>query len=173
MTAPFVMTVATNSAPTFTVPGAVSVLPGSSEAHADVRFRHSSRSLAAVGDEWNGKFVGLGNGGLTGAIRHASMVRPLWSGYAVANSDLGHPGSNANFAFGHPEKLIDYAHRADHLTARIRSARCRRSAATYGRSRQFSIRRRCSRRHRTRRVATARRRRRPCGSRGTVRRGDI
>ena len=40
--------------------------------------------------EW--EFVGLGNGGLTGGIRHASMVRPLWSGYAVTNSDLGHPG---------------------------------------------------------------------------------
>ena len=38
---------------------------------------------------WNGKFLGVGNGALTGAIWHTSMVRPLQGGYAVANSDLG------------------------------------------------------------------------------------
>ena len=35
---------------------------------------------------WNGKFLGVGNGGLTGAIWHTSMVRPLQRGYAVAGS---------------------------------------------------------------------------------------
>ena len=66
---------------------------------------------------WNRKFLGVGNGGLTGAIWHTSMVRPLQVGYAVANSDLGHTTPNADWALGHPEKFIDYAHRADHLTA--------------------------------------------------------
>ncbi len=66
---------------------------------------------------WNGKFLGVGNGALTGAIWHTSMVRPLQAGYAVANSDLGHPISTANWALGHPEKVIDYAYRADHVTA--------------------------------------------------------
>ena len=51
---------------------------------------------------WNGKFLGVGNGALTGAIWHTSMVRPLQGGYAVANSDLGHPISTANWALGHP-----------------------------------------------------------------------
>jgi len=67
--------------------------------------------------DWNGKFLGVGNGALTGAIWHTSMVRPLQNGYAVANSDLGHPISSANWALGHPEKVIDYAYRADHVTA--------------------------------------------------------
>ena len=66
---------------------------------------------------WNGKFLGVGNGALTGAIWHTSMVRPLQGGYAVANSDLGHPISTANWALGHPEKVIDYAYRGDHVTA--------------------------------------------------------
>lgn len=66
---------------------------------------------------WNGKFLGVGNGALTGAIWHTSMVRPLQNGYAVANSDLGHPISTANWALGHPEKVIDYAYRGDHVTA--------------------------------------------------------
>jgi feruloyl esterase len=66
---------------------------------------------------WNGKFLGVGNGALTGAIWHTSMVRPLRDGYAVANSDLGHQVSTANWALGHPEKVIDYAYRGDHVTA--------------------------------------------------------
>ena len=66
---------------------------------------------------WNGKFLGVGNGALTGAIWHTSMVRPLQNGFAVANSDLGHPISTANWALGHPEKVIDYAYRGDHVTA--------------------------------------------------------
>jgi len=66
---------------------------------------------------WNHKFLGVGNGALTGAIWHTSMVRPLQAGYAVANSDLGHPISTANWALGHPEKVVDYAYRGDHVTA--------------------------------------------------------
>ncbi len=66
---------------------------------------------------WNGKFLGVGNGALTGAIWHTSMVRPLQAGYAVANSNLGHFEPAANWALGHPEKLADYAYRGDHVTA--------------------------------------------------------
>jgi feruloyl esterase len=66
---------------------------------------------------WNGKFLGVGNGALTGAIWHTSMVRPLQAGYAVANSDLGHTTPGANWALGHPEKVLDYANRGDHVTA--------------------------------------------------------
>src|SRR6266478_2633231 len=61
--------------------------------------------------------LGVGNGALTGAIWHTSMVRPLQAGYAVANSDLGHLATNSNWALGHPEKVIDYANRGDHVTA--------------------------------------------------------
>jgi feruloyl esterase len=73
-------------------------------------------------ESWNGKFLGVGNGALTGSIWRTSMVRPLQSGYAVAGSNLGHDGSTAVFAFGHPEKLIDYAHRGDHVTAQAGKA---------------------------------------------------
>ncbi len=68
-------------------------------------------------DRWNQKFLGVGNGGLSGNIWYTSMARPLNSGYAVANSDLGHTEPDADWALGHPEKLADYAHRGDHVTA--------------------------------------------------------
>ncbi len=35
-------------------------------------------------------------------------------GYASAMSDLGHEGSRATFALGHPEKLVDFGYRAAH-----------------------------------------------------------
>jgi len=74
------------------------------------------------GTNWNSKFLGVGNGALTGAIWHTSMVRPLQAGYAVANSNLGHNATSANWALGHPEKVIDYAHRGDHVTAEASKA---------------------------------------------------
>jgi hypothetical protein len=66
---------------------------------------------------WNGKFVGVGNGVWAGSITHVSMVDPLSKGYATAATDDGHQGSplDASFAAGHPEKLIDFGHRAVHL----------------------------------------------------------
>jgi Tannase and feruloyl esterase len=90
---------------------------------------------------WNGKFLGVGNGALTGAIWHTSMVRPLQAGYAVANSDLGHPISSANWALGHPEKVLDYANRADHVTALASKAIVR---AFYGHHERLSYFHGCS-----------------------------
>jgi feruloyl esterase len=90
---------------------------------------------------WNGKFLGVGNGALTGAIWHTSMVRPLQTGYAVANSDLGHPISTANWALGHPEKVLDYANRGDHVTAQASKAIVR---AFYGHRPQLSYFHGCS-----------------------------
>jgi hypothetical protein len=66
---------------------------------------------------WNGKFVAVGNGALSGSIWHTSMVRPLQNGYAVAGSNLGHDGGASTFAVGHPERVVDYAHRADHVVS--------------------------------------------------------
>ena len=65
-------------------------------------------------DGWNGKFVGVGNGGFSGAIWYFSMAEPLQRGYAVAGTNTGHDGdqADASFALGHPERLTDYAWRA-------------------------------------------------------------
>jgi feruloyl esterase len=70
--------------------------------------------LPAAG--WNGKFEGVGNGGWSGAIAYTAMAAQLARGYATASTDTGHSGSAADgrFAFGHPEKLIDFAYRAVH-----------------------------------------------------------
>lgn len=66
---------------------------------------------------WNGKFVGIGNGVWAGKISFSQMGSPLSRGYAVASTDTGHSGNGltAEWAVGHPEKLIDFGHRAVHL----------------------------------------------------------
>ncbi|QUD90226.1 tannase/feruloyl esterase family alpha/beta hydrolase [Phenylobacterium montanum] len=65
---------------------------------------------------WNGKFVGIGNGGWAGSISYFQLGEPLSRGYAVAATDTGHVGNalTGDWAAGHPEKLIDFGYRAVH-----------------------------------------------------------
>ena len=68
---------------------------------------------------WNGKFEGVGNGGLAGVIPHATLAEGLRRGYATAATDTGHDNAAGvgHFALGAPEKIADYGHRAIHVTA--------------------------------------------------------
>jgi feruloyl esterase len=65
---------------------------------------------------WNGKFQGIGNGGLAGAISYSDMAPALGTGYATASTDTGHTGGFATgaWALGHPEKVTDYGNRGVH-----------------------------------------------------------
>ena len=65
---------------------------------------------------WNGKYYQVGNGGWAGSIPLGSLAEPLRRGYAVAGTDDGHEGGGADWAVGHPEKLIDFGYRALHET---------------------------------------------------------
>ncbi|MGE3840131.1 MAG: tannase/feruloyl esterase family alpha/beta hydrolase [Vicinamibacterales bacterium] len=66
---------------------------------------------------WNGKFLQVGNGAWGGSIQYGPLGSGLRRGYAVASTDTGHTGSDASFAMGHPEKLIDFGYRSVHETA--------------------------------------------------------
>jgi feruloyl esterase len=63
---------------------------------------------------WNGKLLTAGNFGWAGSLMLGGMLTGLEAGYATASTDTGHDGNGGKFALGHPEKLIDYAYRADH-----------------------------------------------------------
>ena len=63
---------------------------------------------------WNGKYRGQGNGGYAGAIGFDAMASAVKLGYATAGTDTGHKGSDASWALGHPEKVIDFGWRAIH-----------------------------------------------------------
>jgi feruloyl esterase len=69
-------------------------------------------------DGWNGKYEQAGNGGWAGAIPVESIAHAVKRGYAAAGTDDGHSGGGgADWAIGHPEKLIDFGYRALHETA--------------------------------------------------------
>lgn len=63
---------------------------------------------------WNGKLLAAGSGGWGGNIAYGGMAEALRRGYATAATDDGHTGPSGSFAMGHPEKLADFAWRAEH-----------------------------------------------------------
>src|SRR5262245_55408771 len=67
-------------------------------------------------DKWNGKFMGVGNGGFAGSIqgRTNEMPQALRLGYATAGTDTGHQEQGGAWAIGHPEKMIDFGYRPTH-----------------------------------------------------------
>jgi len=75
--------------------------------------------------KWNGRFYMIGNGGLAGeAMDAANRVEQrnaaLQVGFAFAQTNTGHEASKepgGSFVMSNPEKAIDYAYRAVHLTA--------------------------------------------------------
>src|SRR2546428_604164 len=90
---------------------------------------------------WNGKFQQVGNGAWAGSIQYGALATALKRGYAAASTDAGHTGTDASFALGHPEKLIDFGYRAVHETA----AQSKRTiAAFYGRDAQLAYFNGCS-----------------------------
>jgi len=86
---------------------------------------------------WNGKFMGVGNGGWSGEIWYPSMGAALRDNYATASTDTGHEGSfkDASFALGHPEKVVDFGYRAVHeMTVKAKAI----VSAFYGKTQKFS-----------------------------------
>ena len=80
--------------------------------------------------KWNGRFYMIGNGGHAGEalddpFRLSQINDALQLGFAVAQTNTGHdahkePG--ASFVMSNPQKAIDYAYRAVHLTAQTAKA---------------------------------------------------
>ena len=69
--------------------------------------------------EWNGRLWGAGNGGFAGDMPYDSLAAGLAEGYATVGTDTGHQGgpTDASWAIGHPEKVLDYGYRAIHEVA--------------------------------------------------------
>jgi feruloyl esterase len=85
--------------------------------------RPSSRIISEVwlpaADRWNGKILGLGNGGAAGRIQTAALADSLRRGFAAATTDMGsYPagttGVGFNFGDGRPEAVRDWAYRSTH-----------------------------------------------------------
>jgi feruloyl esterase len=74
---------------------------------------------------WNRRFYMIGNGGHAGQGpddpgRGAERAGALQQGFVIATTNTGHDGRKepgASFVMSNPQKAIDYAYRAVHLTA--------------------------------------------------------
>ena len=71
-------------------------------------------------EQWNGKLQGNGNGDFAGSINQLGLALSVQRGYAAASTDTGHVSiatapDDQSWAKGHPEKIVDYGHRAIHL----------------------------------------------------------
>lgn len=86
---------------------------------------------------WNGKLRGVGNGGFAGQIASGQLGQSVKAGYAATATDTGHSGSpiDADWALGHPEKIVDFGHRGIHEMTRVAKAVV---AAFYGKAPQHS-----------------------------------
>lgn len=63
---------------------------------------------------WNGKYQGEGNGGFAGVLDYGHMAAAVKRGLATAGTDTGHTTTDAAWAPGHPEKVIDFGYRGIH-----------------------------------------------------------
>jgi feruloyl esterase len=78
---------------------------------SDIRFEVA----IPQGGAWNGRYVQVGNGGFAGSIYESGLLKALAMGYAAAGTDDGHQsriGTDASWAMGHPQKVIDFGYRA-------------------------------------------------------------
>jgi feruloyl esterase len=84
---------------------------------------------------WNGKFVGIGNHGAAGEIEYADMGPHLVRGYAVGTTDTGHAGANATTWMQNPQQIINYGYNGVHeLTVKAKAI----VTAAYGRPPRYS-----------------------------------
>lgn len=85
---------------------------------------------------WNGRFQAIGTGGFAGVIPYPNLATVLNRGYVTASTDTGHTtGANAEWALGHPEKIIDYGYRGIHEMTGVAKAAI---SAFYGNNAQHS-----------------------------------
>ncbi|KAF7300583.1 Carboxylic ester hydrolase [Mycena chlorophos] len=80
-------------------------------AHSEVR------AEAWLPDEWYGRFLGAGNGGLGGCIDYGTLNYGTAYHFATVGSDNGHDGSDGSFFLDKPEVINDFAFRAIHVEA--------------------------------------------------------
>ncbi|KAK7052665.1 carboxylic ester hydrolase [Favolaschia claudopus] len=68
-------------------------------------------------NNWNGRFIGLGNGGTSGCIEYDDLDYTTSLNFAAIGSDNGHDGASGLPFLNHPEVINDYAFRAVHAEA--------------------------------------------------------
>ena len=64
---------------------------------------------------WNGRYLGTGQGGNAGIENYRDMARGVNRGYATASTDTGHKITDTHWVLGDPERLVNLGYRSNHL----------------------------------------------------------
>ena len=95
--------------------------------------------------EWNQRFLGVGNGGYTGAINYPALIGGVARGFATASTDTGHVTPEGFFDSrwipGHPDRVENFGRRGHHRLAEVSKRIVR---AFYGQRPRFSYYEGCS-----------------------------
>lgn len=93
------------------------------------------RSEIWLPEEWNGIFVGLGNGGIAGGICYGALAEQVRGGYAAANTDMGTSRGYYLSGIDNPDVWKDFGWRSTHIMTVIGKAL---TVVCYGKSPCFS-----------------------------------
>jgi feruloyl esterase len=95
--------------------------------------------------QWNQRFLGVGNGGYTGAINYPALIGGVARGFATASTDTGHLTPDGFFDSrwvpGHPDRVENFGRRGHHRLAEVSKRIVR---AFYGQRPRFSYYEGCS-----------------------------
>lgn len=92
-------------------------IPARCEVYLTLKPSESSDIKVVVGlplENWNGRFLGTGNGGDAGELVMQSVNAGVSRGFATANTDMG-SSKDSGKMYGQKERWIDFGYRATHL----------------------------------------------------------
>ncbi|OCL07972.1 tannase and feruloyl esterase [Glonium stellatum] len=67
-------------------------------------------------ENWNGRFLGTGNGGIDGCIKYDDMAYTTQYGFATTGSNNGHNGTGGLAFYKNPDVVTDFSWRSLHTT---------------------------------------------------------
>ncbi|OJK03023.1 hypothetical protein ASPACDRAFT_40338 [Aspergillus aculeatus ATCC 16872] len=65
-------------------------------------------------DDWNGRFMAVGNGEFSGSVGWSAIINTMWYGFASFSTDTGHEGNNGSFGYHNEAALANWGYRALH-----------------------------------------------------------
>lgn len=72
-------------------------------------------------DDWNGRFVALGNGGMAGGLSRPTLAEYARRGYAAVHTDMGTRDGRMR-GIGNPDVWNDFGWRSTHMMAEVSKA---------------------------------------------------
>ncbi|GAA5850741.1 hypothetical protein JCM8547_009076 [Rhodosporidiobolus lusitaniae] len=105
--------------------GGITGLPAFCRVWVDLNTYNGSAAEAEVwlpdSEEWSGRYLGVGNGGMGGSINQNAMAYSgLINYFATASTNGGHSSTQdaSDWALNHPDAIIDFGYRAVEYTTK-------------------------------------------------------